>query len=148
MCIRDRFSAQWDYYAPTEEEKLKLLITYHNGTAWETVEPGSKSVVQVMNPYNFENASGFSFGSNYQFGATYIRGNLSDFQIWGIGAGLTPTPSPTPVSLTSADPIWYSTMNDAAALTTPVIGKGATAQNLTFVSGVTSNLSLIHILDN
>lgn len=138
-----KFSAQWDYYAPTEEEKLKLLITYHNGTAWETVEPGSKSVLQVMNPYNFENASGFSFGSNYQFGATYIRGNLSDFQIWGIGAGLTPTPSPTPVSLTSADPIWYSTMNDAAALTTPVIGKGATAQNLTFVSGVTSNSAKI-----
>ncbi|HRN86408.1 MAG TPA: right-handed parallel beta-helix repeat-containing protein [Candidatus Dojkabacteria bacterium] len=138
-----KFSAQWDYYAPTEEEKLKLLITYHNGTAWETVEPGSKSVLQVMNPYNFENAVGFSFGSNYQFGATYIRGNLSDFQIWGIGAGLTPTPSPTPVSLTSADPIWYSTMNDVAALTTPVIGKGATAQNLTFVSGVTSNSAKI-----
>lgn len=139
-----KFSAEWDYYAPTEAEKLKLFITYHNGTSWETVEP-TKTTVQVMNPYNFEIANMLTIGSSdyYPNAAAIARGNISDFQIWGIGAGLTPTPSPTPVSLTSADPIWYSTMNDAAALTTPVIGKGATAQNLTFVSGVTSNSAKI-----
>jgi CSLREA domain-containing protein len=139
-----KFSAEWDYYAPTEEEKLKLFITYHNGTSWETVEP-TKTTLQEMNPYNFEVANMLTIGSSdyYPYAGAIARGNISDFQIWGIGAGLTPTPSPTPVSRTSADPIWYSTMDDVAALTTPVIGKGVTAQNLTFVSGVTGSSAKI-----
>jgi CSLREA domain-containing protein len=135
-----KFETEWDYYAPTEAEKLKVFITYHNGSNWVRVEP-AKTTVSVMNPTNFDPALMLIIGSgNYYPNATQIaRGNISDFKIWGIGAGLTPTPSPTPVSRTSADPIWYSTMDDLQALTTPVIGKGVTSQNITFDTGVTGN---------
>ena len=67
------------------------------------------------------------------------RGVIDDVKIFGIGAGISPTPTPTPVSLTDAEPIWYSTMNDANALTTPVIGKGATSQNVTYETAVNGN---------
>lgn len=132
------FELVWDYGESAEDDKLKLYITYHDGSSWQTIEP-TATHSGVMNPPALADLDRLTIGSNNTGAGNRVRGALSEFKIWGLGSGITPTPSPSPVPLTAADPIWYSTLNDADALVTPVIGKGATSSNVTYNSGVNGN---------
>lgn len=135
-----KFTLTWDYFEAVEADKLKLTITYHNGSSWQTV-PLTGSVSGVMNPIKMDNFNALYIGNGNYYPYSYYpaRGVISEFKIWGLGAGISPTPTPTPVPLTAGDPIWYSTLDNANALTTPVVGKGATSSSVTYESGVNSN---------
>lgn len=135
-----KFEAVWDNSEENEEDKLKLFITHHDGSSWQMVEL-SGTHTGVLHPEAMADLNRLTIGnSNPDPNAgNRARGALSEFKIWGLGSGITPTPSPSPVPLTAADPIWYSTLDDANAITTPVIGKGATSSNVTYEAGVNGN---------
>jgi len=139
-----KFIAEWDYNAPTENERLRLSVVHHNGTSWVTTQL-TGTHAGILDPNKMTTLNYLYIGNlnYYPYSAFPAKGAISEFQIWGIGVGVSPTPSPTPVPLTAADPIWYSTLDNAAAITTPVIGKGATASNVTYESGVNSNAARI-----
>lgn len=126
-----KINVQWDGTDPNipESERLRFFIN--------DIEPTHTDLgtLDVNTQVHF-----LSYTIGTIQGCTQrARGLIDDVKIFGIGVGISPTPTPTPVSLTDADPIWYSTMENASALTTPVIGKGATSQNVTFESAVNGN---------
>ena len=138
-----KFTAIWDNTASTESEKLKLLIDYYDGSnvLQTNIEP-THTDSGVFDPTKMGNLDHLWIGNRFSSGS-HARGSIREFKIWGIGEGATPTPSATPQPTTPAQAIWYSTLNDANAITTPVIGKGATSSSVTYGTGVNGNGALI-----
>lgn len=129
-----KFEVLWNYYESNENDKLKIFITYHDGTNWQTTEL-TGTHTGVMTPEQFDNQILLYIGSANYTAKEGVKGVMSDFKIYGTGVRETPTPTVTPIPKSQVDPIWYSTLDNASALTTPVVGKGATSSNVTFELG-------------
>lgn len=118
----------WDTTLPPEQEANKIEIYLNDVKPSQTVAGIFDSDMAAWGQFLIGNISTANSQS--------ARGKFDEFKIWGVGAGISPTPTPSPYPTTPASPIWYSTLNNATALTTPVVGKGATSSSVTYESGV------------
>lgn len=134
-----KFTAVWDNNASTESEKLRLFIDYYDGSniLHSNIEP-THTDSGTLDPTKMGVLDNLWIGNRFSNGAS-ANGSMREFKVWGVGAGATPTPSVTPQPTTPAQAIWYSTLNDANAITTPAIGKGASSSSVTYESAINGN---------